>query len=212
MNTLKTLVFATLIGLPMLGCSQAPEVNEATHASKEAKGLIETNVNRALDIARKKLHEENLTISGGHGVVIQGKSVGKQDNGLPKAEISPTGDFLIDGKTVAITPEQREQLLAYRQQIIGIAEAGIDIGSQGAGLASTALGGVMGVIFGGEKAEQAFEAKMEAEGKKLEMEAKKLCTRLPALLAKQTLLAQSFPAFAPYATMTQNDIDDCEKQ
>ena len=68
-----------------------------------------------------------------------------------------------------------------------------------------------GVIFGGDEAEKDFEARMEAEGKKIEAEALKLCHRLPALLASQQTLSASIPAFKPYATMTQSDIDDCGK-
>jgi hypothetical protein len=211
MNTLQTVIFATLLSLPILGCSKTPEVTEVSKATEEAKGLIETHIDQALNQARKKLHEENLTISSSHGVIVNGKSVNPATKGLPEAAITPTGDLLVNGKPLDITTEQREQLLAYRQQILSIADAGIAIGSQGAGLASTAIGGVMGVIFGGEKAQQAFEEKMEAEGKKLEDEAKKICTRLPALLTQQHALAQSLPAFAPYATMTQKDIDDCMK-
>ena len=131
---------------------------------------------------------------------------------MPKAEITPQGDLLIVGKATPLDASQRQQLLAYRGQIIGIAEAGMAIGSQGADIAGTALQGVAGAIFGGEKGQKDFEAKMEAEGKKIEAQAVLLCKQLPPLLSSQQALASSLPAFKPYATMTQEDIDDCGKK
>ena len=67
------------------------------------------------------------------------------------------------------------------------------------------------MIFGGEQGQKDFETRKEAEGKKIEAEAMKLCKQLPPLLASQQALAASLPAFKPYATMTQDDIDDCGK-
>ncbi len=52
---------------------------------------------------------------------------------------------------------------------------------------------------------------MEARGEAIEAEAMKLCARLPPLLASQQALASALPAFQPYATMDQQDIDDCGK-
>ncbi len=50
------------------------------------------------------------------------------DKVLPKAEITPQGDFLIEGKPVAIDGRQRQDLLRYRHQVIDIAKAGIEKG------------------------------------------------------------------------------------
>ena len=41
------------------------------------------------------------------------------------------------------------------------------------------------------------------------MSAAKLCGRLPDMMASQQKLAAALPEFRPYATMTQDDIDDC---
>lgn len=166
---------------------------------------------KAITEARQELRTQNISINDGFNLNVNGKQVHTSDAGLPKAEITPQGDLLIDGKAVALDAGQREQLLAYRGHIIGIAEAGMAIGVQGADIAGEALAGVAGAIFGGKEGEQAFEQRMEAQGKKIEAEAVKLCTQLPALLASQQALAASLPAFKPYARMTQQDIDDCGK-
>lgn len=196
---------------PLLACSRQPEPPAAATASEAdaPKGFIARQVDRALDQARKELHESNLSLNG--SVKINGVKLGDAGTALPKAEISPQGDLLIDGKPITITPAQRQQLLAYRDNIIHVAEAGMDIGSQGADLAGKALGGAVGAMFGGDEAEKAFEARMEAEGKKIEAQALKLCKFLPPLLASQQALAATLPAFKPYASLTQADIDDCEK-
>lgn len=210
-SLLATLVVASL---PLLACSQppAPPAPPAPPtAGNTNKGFIARQVDHALADARKELHEGNLSINGDINISINGKEFGKSDSPLPKAEISPRGELLVDGKAVETSAAQRQQLLTYRNQVLGIADAGMAIGSQGADLAGKALGGVFGVIFGGDQAEKEFEARMEAEGKKIEAEALKLCTQLPPLLASQQALAASLPAFKPYATMTQEDIDDCGK-
>ena len=212
---LASLVVATL---PLLGCSQPPDPPAppspppAPTAGNDAdKGFIARQVDSALAQARKELHEGNLSINGDININVNGKQIGKSDSQLPKAEITPQGELLVEGKPVPASAAQRQQLLTYRNQVLGIADAGMAIGSQGADLAGKALGGVAGVIFGGDQAKKDFEARMEAEGKKIEAEAMKVCKQLPALLASQQALAASLPAFKPYATMTQADIDDCGK-
>ncbi|WP_246037209.1 DUF2884 family protein [Thermomonas fusca] len=217
MKHVSLLASMVVASLPLLACSQppappAPPSPPATPTADSAnKGFIARQVDRALDDARKELHEGNLSINGDININVNGKQFGKSDSQLPKAEISPQGDLLVEGKPVQTTAAQRQQLLTYRNQVLGIADAGMAIGSQGADLAGKALGGVFGVIFGGDQAEKEFEARMEAEGKKIEAEALKLCTQLPPLLASQQALAASLPAFKPYATMTKEDIDDCSK-
>ena len=210
------LASALLACAPLLACTQppappAPPAPPPAPSADAGTGFIGRQVNQALAEARKELREGNLSINGNMDININGKHYGKSESHLPKAEISPSGDLLIEGKAVPVDATQRRQLVTYRNQILGIAEAGMAIGSKGADLAGKAVGGVFGVIFGGEKGQKDFEARMEAEGKKIEAEAMKLCTQLPPLLATQQALAASLPAFRPYATMTQDDIDDCGK-
>lgn len=218
MKHVSLLASVVVASLPLLACSQppAPPAPPSPPAPPAAsgnagKGFIGRQVDQALAEARKELHAGNLSINGDININVNGKQIGKGDSQLPKAEISPKGELLVEGKAVETSPAQRQQLLTYRNQVLGIADAGMAIGSQGADLAGKALGGVAGVIFGGDQAEKEFEARMEAEGRKIEAEALKLCKQLQPLLASQQALAASLPAFKPYATMTQEDIDDCGK-
>lgn len=174
--------------------------------------VLGRTVATAMGKARHELETGNLDLS--HGVNI---SVGQHDHhynvggthGLPRAEITPQGDFLIEGKTVVVTPAQRALLLDYRRQVTAIAETGMALGVQGADLAGKAVLEVMsGVIHGNA---DAAGKRIEAEGTKLATQAKQICRELPAMRATQQQLATSLPAFKPYATMTQADIDDCMK-
>ena len=216
MNKIHTLTLALLIATPLAACSQsptppaAPAAGAATATDPDApKTFIGRHVDKALADARKELATENISIGDGFNMKINGHKIHRSDDGLPKAEITPQGDLLVEGKAVDLTPAQRQQLLAYRGQIIGIAESGMEIGAKGADIAGEAMNGVVGLIFGGKEAEKAFEQRMEAQGEKIKVEAMKLCTQLPGLLAGQQALAASLPEFKPYARMTQEDIDDC---
>lgn len=212
------LILALLAAVPILGCSRTPQPapadpaasSPAARADAGAKGYIARQIDSAFEQARRELHSSNLPIHGDN-IRIGNHTLGGDDKGLPKAEITPQGDLLIAGKPVAISAGQRRDLLVYREQIIAIAEAGMTIGSQGIDIAGKAVGGLPGLIFGGEQAQKDYEAKMQAEGKKIEAAARQLCGQLPPLLAAQQRLAASLPAFKPYATMTQADIDDCFK-
>lgn len=217
MNRIRNIALALLASAPLLACSDPPAPPAPpsppvpTAGSDTPKGLIGRQVEKAIAEARQELRTKNISISNGFNINVNGHEIDSRDANLPKAEITPQGDLLIEGKAVVVTAEQRQQLLAYRGQIIGIAEAGMAIGVKGADIAGEALSGVAGAIFGGKQGEQAFEKKMEAQGKKIEAEAVKLCTQLPGLLSSQQALASTLPEFKPYARMTREDIDDCGK-
>lgn len=178
--------------LPMLGaCS--PE-----HSSASSGGLaasIDGDITTALDNAKAELRSEPITVS-------------HNDPMLPKAQIAPNGDFIVGGKTVVITSEQRGALLEYREQMIGIASAGIAIGKQGAALGISAAGDALAAALSG-KSDQEVEDGVKAKTAGIRQAAARLCDRLPAMLTEQQKLAAALPAFKPYATMTERDISDC---
>ena len=215
MSNVRNLSFALFASMPLLACSQppAPPAAPAPAAPPSASAnaptsMIGRQVEQAIIEARKQLATQNISISDGIDININGSKVHRLE-GAPKAAISPQGDLLIDGKAVAVTPAQRAELLRYRGHVVAIAEAGMGIGVQAADLASKAVGEALGAIFSGN--EKGVEARIEAEAGKIEAHAMKICAQLPPLLATQQRLAVSLPAFKPYATMTQADIDDCGK-
>lgn len=194
MNIIRSIATIALTGslavLPACG-------SDRTSKPEEDSSLIGKVVDKVMTEAREEIRKENITISGG-------------DN-LAKAEITPQGDLLIDGRAVAINQEQRALLLEYRGHVAGIAESGMEIGVHGADLAGKAMGeAVKGLVNG--KSEQEIGQRVETEAAQIKASAAKLCARLPAMMASQQKLAAALPEFKPYARMTQEDIDECYRE
>lgn len=219
MNILRngTLVLM-LAGLPLVAaCGRQPppatdpgkETTAAGPETSKPQTMIGKTVAREIDKARKELATGNISLNG-HDVTINGRDYARTDDDTrPKAEITPAGDLLLDGKAVAVSPQQRAMLLQYRDQIIAIADAGMTLGSKGAELAGKAIGESLGALFSGDT--DAIEKRVEAEAAKIEAEAKLLCRQLPPMLETQQQLAASLPQFKPYATLTREDVDDCAR-
>lgn len=153
--------------------------------------------NRDLDTASRQITTGNMTLTA-------------DDSSVPKAAITPQGDFLVASKPVALSAQQREEVLAYRAQYIDIAQAGIAIGHQGLDAGRRAVAPmVFAALFGAS--EQSIDASMDKRLAGLREATAKLCNRMPALMHAQQQLAADLPAFKPYATLTQKKIDDCRQ-
>ncbi|MEO6800173.1 MAG: hypothetical protein ABI178_09570, partial [Rhodanobacter sp.] len=205
-TTFSTLALVLL--LPLAACSQSsPDgsqprgANDTAQATKDAsdKGSpsgISGEIQKAMQQAKQELASKNIDVNKIH---VGGDFLG--DNGTqPKAEITPQGDLLIAGNKVAATPAQQVLLLDYRRQIVGIAEAGMDIGAEGADLGISAAKEALWGKFTG-KSDKDVEAAMKPQTDKIKAAAVTLCKRLPDLLSSQQKLAAAMPAFRPYATM-----------
>jgi ribosomal protein L29 len=191
----------------------------AAQAAEPATSGIQKEISAELAEARKEMRAElaaarielqtgNLEVGNSMRFGKSGKRSADQES-LPKAEITPRGDFLIAGKAVAIDPHQRQELLAYRGQVIDIALAGIDIGERSAqaaleavdrGLFSLMLSAMTGSL------ERNLERTLKAS---IEPGVRQLCDSLPPLLASQQRLSASVPEFRPYATLEKDDVDGC---
>jgi hypothetical protein len=193
MNLLRPLGFAILIAcLPALGaCSSDTNSSSSSDITTSLDGSLST----ALDAAQKRLQSEPITVS-------------HNTPGLAVAKITPQGDFIVDGKSVAVTPAQREALLEYRKQLIAVATQGIAVGKQGAALGLQAASTAIADALSG-KSDEEIHKKVEAQTAGIRAAAAKICDQLPSMMAEQQKLAIELPAFKPYATMTQTDIDEC---
>ncbi|TAN03929.1 MAG: hypothetical protein EPN36_11005 [Rhodanobacteraceae bacterium] len=128
----------------------------------------------------------------------------------PKAAITPQGDFLIAGKPLALTAQQRNDVLDYRTQYIEIAQQGIAIGHEGVDVGRRAmLPMIFASLFGAS--DKTIDARMDKRLAGVRADTAKLCDRLPALMTAQQQLAADLPAFKPYATLTQKKVDDCRQ-
>ena len=215
---MKTASHYRRILFPVLLAAMLPLAAQATEPSK---GTIEAEISAELASARKEVTRElaaartelangNLELRDG---VHFGKSRDRNDaKSLPKAEITPRGDFLVAGKEVTIDASQRRELLAYRGQVIDIANAGIDIGERSAQIAIDAVDrGLFSLIVGALTG--SLEHKLEKTIKAtVEPGVLQICRSLPSLLDSQQRLAASLPQFRPYATLEADDVADCENE
>ena len=201
------LLLAGLLPLPAQSAEPAKGPIQRELSAELAQARRE--VRAELATARAELETENLDVGNSLRLGKAGNGAGEE---LPKAEITPRGDFLIEGKAVAIDAGQREQLLAYRGHVIDIAKAGIDIGERSALLAlDTVDRGLFSLIVGAltGSLEQKLEKTIKAT---VEPGVLQICRSLPSLLDSQQRLAASLPQFRPYPTLDADDMEDCENQ
>lgn len=208
------LPLALMLSLAACSPSEPPGSDTSNRTAQAAKDVqektspsfISTEIHKGIEQAKRELATKDIDIANVH--------IGHEDDGdsdsRPKAVITPQGDLVIADKAVQATPEQRTLLLDYRQQIIGIAEAGMDIGEHGANLGTQAAKeAIWGALTG--KDDKEIEARIKPQADKIKAAAMKLCQRLPNMLTSQQKLSAAMPEFRPYATMTQKDVDDCGK-
>lgn len=190
----------TLLCLPLAllcACSNNSPTPQSSSSTSD-KGPVQEQISSALKQAsveaRAKLANGNFKLSG------EGSSA--------RAEITPAGDFLIDGQAVQLTAQQRALMLKYRTDLLAVASAGIELGIQGADLGvRAATEAVIGALSGnGDEVKQ----RIEAEADKIKANAAVMCDHLPALRASQDALAAALPAFAPYARVDQVDVEGCK--
>ena len=122
----KKTPFAVLLlglALPLVGAcnrSSAPAPNGAAapaataSASSAPETVLGKTVDGAMRKARHELETRNLDIGDGMKVAVNehGRQfrIGNSSDGS-KAQLTPKGDLLIDGKAVPVTPQQRAMLL-----------------------------------------------------------------------------------------------------
>jgi hypothetical protein len=205
----KILAVALLASAPLFAAQAADTPAGNGFGVRHELATARKEMRIELAKAKRELDTENLSLGDSF-------RIGKQNpvnDRLPRAEITPRGDFLIAGKPQAIDPGQRRQLLAYRGQVIGIAKAGIDVGQRSAEAALDAVGNgsLFGLVFGAMTG--SLERRVERVVKQeIEPGVRSICRQLPALMDSQQRLASSLEQFRPYATLEADDVDDCEEQ
>lgn len=205
MKNLRTTSLALALLLP-LGAHAGDIRNEVRQDLAEARNEVRADLAKA----RAELETENLEVGNSFRFDKDGKRSTARDEKLPKAEITPRGDFLIEGKAVAINATQRRQLLGYRGLVIDIARDGMEVGERAAMAAIDATDtSLFGLIVGGLTG--SLERRIEGTVKQhIEPMVRQICRRLPDVMASQQQLAASLSQFRPYATLEADDVEDCE--
>lgn len=207
MKTLRTTALAMALLLP-LGAQADSVRDEVRQDLAEARSEVRADLAKA----RAELETENLEVGNSFHFGKDGKARSPRDEKLPKAEITPRGDFLIEGKAVAVNATQRKQLLGYRGLVIDIARDGIDAGEHAAMAAIEATDtSLFGLIWGGMTG--SLERRVERTVKQhVEPMVQRICDRLPDVLASQQQLAASLPQFGPYANLQAEDVRNCRSE
>lgn len=192
------LLAVTLCGVTTLGaCGSSEPATSNEQTDGDDLGFIARTVREALDDARRDIAEGNINLNSEGGAA-------------PRAEITPEGDFLIDGRVVPVDDGQRSLLLTYRGHMVDLALAGAEMGTKGASHAASAVTEALEDALAGDA--QAIDERVEAEADKIRASIVHLCDRMPDLLSSQQALKEALPAFAPYANLDQDDIDECYEE
>jgi hypothetical protein len=195
MNKVHALTLLTCLAM-FAGCSRnEPPAAQPPTDNKSAHSMFGRIASNATEQVREQMENHNITLKG----------IGSQ----AKAEITPQGDLLLEGKKVAITDAQRALLMKYRTGIIAVATTGVDIGMQGADFGVHAASKALHGVFSGNT--DRVNAEIDAEASQFEAKARRICDHLAPLLDTQQKLVAQLPEFKPYAKMEQSDIDDCGK-
>ncbi len=212
MKAAAVTAFALALCLPIAAWSAPPETGGVREEIRRDLEDARRDIRSDLARARAELETENLDVANSLQVNGDGRRKAKTEPKLPKAEITPQGDFLIEGEAVAIDSNQRRQLLDYRRMVIEVAKAGIDIGEVSAlaavdsvdrGVFSLMVGAMTGSL---ERGIERTVRNTVAPGVLL------ICDRMPALRDAQQQLASDLPAFRPYARLEAQDADDCRNE
>ncbi len=193
--------------LALAACQPADKDNTPTGVAAKAMDEVANGLGEAsqemekareeISTAREKLALANLSLNR------------DTTQHLPKAEITPAGELLIEGKPVATTPEQKALVLAYRGKLLDVVGDGMAIGMEGARVGIDAAASALKGMLSGQSGDDIGQQVGEQAKAKIKPMVAQLCTRLPGLLSAQQALSAALPEFAPYATMDQSDVDGC---
>ena len=193
--------------LALAACQPADKDNTPTGVAAKAMDEVATGLGEASQ-EMEKAREEIATARA--KLALANLSLNRDTTQhLPKAEITPAGELLIEGKSVATTPEQKALVLAYRGELLDVVGDGMAIGMEGARVGIDAAASALKGMLSGQSGDEIGQQVGEQAKAKIKPMVAQLCTRLPGLLSAQQALSKALPEFAPYATMDQSDVDDC---
>lgn len=210
--TSTPLVLAFALCLPTVAWSAPPADTGVRAEIRRDMEDARKEIRADLAKARAELDAGNLDVGNSLQFNGDGRRRTDADRALPRAEITPRGDFLLDGTAVAIDADQRRQLLAYRRQVIAVAQAGIDIGEVAALAAVDSVDrGVVSLLVGsmtGSMQRQIKRTVRDSVGPGVA----KICEAMPALHVSQQQLAADLPEFRPYARLEARDGERCVRE
>ena len=149
---------------------------------------------------------DTTTIANG-GIVVLGDQVTLHGTGNSEALLDATGRLVIDGHVVAVDTTQRQLLQQYYQGARAVREHGVATGKAGAAVAVQSLRNAAEHATG--RGTEQTAAKLDTATRRVDDEANKICLDIGQIRAAQNRLADSLPAFKPFARIIDGDDSDC---
>lgn len=193
-----SVVVATAVLAMLAACGGS---HEQAQKSAEA-ALADARVKLESKATDGMVHIDPLSISA-DGVRIERKGGG------PEALVTPDGALRIEGKDIAVTPEQRALLVTYYESARALRTHAIETGLAGVDVAKTAVGEVFSGLLKGDTSE--IGAKVEASAEGVKAAAFRLCGDLETIGGIEASLG-GLEAFAPYRFVDRAKIDDCRSE
>lgn len=158
--------------------------------------------------------------SSGHDFTTvrqDGISINFEDNAVllhadnqPEGRITADGDFSVAGKPVTLTAPQRDLFKQYYGDAGKIRDKGLATGKAGAAMAGHAIGDVVSGLMHGNP--DKIGPSIEARAGKITAQATQICQALGDLRIAQDAISSQVEAFRPYATITDDKVQDCLKE
>lgn len=138
-------------------------------------------------------------------ITLRGDTVTLHVDGKPKAVIDADGSFIVDGKTIATTPAERQLLTRYVDGVRGVHATGVAMGKTGIGMAAKA------VMAAASSSSTATDKAADADSDHMTSLSRQICMDTASIKAAQDQLAAQLDAFRPYAgIVAASDVADCQ--
>lgn len=151
-------------------------------------------------------HDRNTSVFQHLSITDNGDVIAHASGGN-SARISAAGDLDIQGKSVAVTPAQRELLQSYRADALALRKDAIATGKAGVETGMHALGAVAKGLASGNT--DSIDSEVNSRADKVDALAHTVCQDLARLYAAQGQVTAAIPAFSPYATIESHEVSDC---
>jgi len=141
------------------------------------------------------------TIMENGAITLKGDAVTLHLISAPRAVIHADGNFVVNGKSIAITPAERALLVRYYQSVHAVYETGVAMGKAGLDMAAKAVTATA--------SSSTDKATTDVSGRVASL-SQDICKDTAAIKAVQDQLAAQLDAFRPYASIVgASDLDDC---
>ncbi len=151
-----------------------------------------------------------LFTSGNHSVKVeQGRVVITNDEGY-QAVITEEGALTIEGNSIPVQPQAKNNLMQYVQITQQIRQQGIDVAKRAGGFAVGILGDVFNGLLSG-KSDQDIERNANHSAADFKKSVLPICESVQKLKQAQDAIATDVPSFKPYAVIEDKDANDCMK-